>query len=618
MTMLQQDQINRIFNLDIDFKDPIKNKLFSMVKGPIEHVLAFPRLNQIYADIINMEDSCTFSEKALKRLNVTYNITEADRARIATEGSVIVVANHPFGGIEGIILASMLRSMRSDVKFMANYLLNNIPEMQDLFISVNPFKSLTTTKDNIRPIRESIRWVMDGGMLVVFPAGVVSHFDVQKGEITDPAWSATIARIIRKTKSPVLPVFFRGTNSATFHMAGMVHPLLRTAMLPNELFNKNNKKIHVRIGELLPFEKLNLFENDEDIIRYLRFRTYLLELRSSRRHVRSLKTLLPLVGTETKKSIMSPRNTTRTSQEICQLPPSQILIENGDHFVIQAEAGQIPEIMLEIGRLREITFRAIGEGTGKSLDLDRYDASYLHLFLWNKEKQEVGGVYRLGKTDELVKRYGLRGLYTNTLFRYKPGFLECLGPALELGRSFVRAEYQKSYTPLLLLWKGIARFIVENPQYKTLFGPVSITCEYESLSKELMVGYLKANRYRHDLAEFVRPRKPLRSKLMRKWDIDGIVRMLKDDDENISDLISCIEEDHKGIPVLLKQYLKLGGRILAFNVDAAFGHVLDGLIIVDLLQTDPKILDRYLDKDGAHRFLSYHEILGQERLGTCA
>ena len=616
--MMKQDQVNHIFTLDIDFKNPIKNTLFSLLKAPVEHFLAFPRLNKVYADIAAMEDGLTFPEKALKKLNVSYNITDEDRARIKSEGPVIVVANHPFGGIEGIILASILRSIRDDVKFMANFLLNYIPEMQDMLISVNPFKSATSAKNNVKPIRECIRWVSDGGMLVVFPAGVVSHFDVQKGIITDPAWSTSIARIIRKTKSPVHPVFFRGTNSATFHMAGVVHPLLRTAMLPNELFNKNNENIQVRIGELLPFEKINLFDNDDAMIKYLRFCTYLLDLQSSRKRGRSLKPVIRPVRPDLKKRIISSRNPDRMSQEVYQLLPSQILMESGDYLVIQAEADQIPEIIYEIGRLREVTFRAICEGTGKSLDLDQYDASYLHLFLWNKARQEVVGAYRLGKADEIVRKHGLRGLYTSTLFRYKPGFIACLGPALELGRSFVRVEYQKSYNPLLLLWKGIARFIVDNPHYKILFGPVSISCEYEALSKELIVDYLKANRYRSDLAKFVQPRRPLRSTLIRKWDIDGMARMMKDDGENISDLISNIEEDGKGIPVLLKQYLKLGGQILGFNVDPAFGHVLDGLIMVDLLQTDSRMLDRYLTKDGAQRFLGYHETLNQERLETCA
>jgi putative hemolysin len=252
------------------------------------------------------------------------------------------------------------------------------------------------------------------------------------------------------------------------------------------------------------------------------------------------------------------------------------------------------------------------------VDLDRFDHSYIHLFIWNREKNEVVGSYRLGRTDEIVGQQGVRGLYTSTLFLYKRGFLDKLGPALELGRSFIRLEYQKSYNPLLLLWKGIGRFIIDNPQYKTLFGPVSITDEYQALSKQLMVSYLKLARFRDDMAGFVRARKPLRPKPLKGWDIDAAVRLLKDDVDTVSELVSSVETDRKGIPVLLKQYLKLGGRIAGFNVDPAFGNALDGLIIVDLTKTEPRMLERYLGKDGTRRFLAYHETLQRDRFATVA
>ncbi len=614
-----QTQPKRLFALNVDFNDPLQNKLFSMVKGPIEHFLAFPKMNRAYADISRMADSRPFPEKVLDRLNVAYDLAEEDAQRLTIPaGPVIVVANHPFGGIEGIILASLLRSMRCDVKFMANYLLNSIPEMREMLISVNPFKGESSVRDNIKPIRESISWVRNGGMLVIFPAGEVSHFDLQKGAVTDPAWSPTIARIIRKTGAPVLPVFFQGSNSAAFHLAGMVHPMLRTAMLPKELFNKDRSVIRMRVGDLVPFEKLKAFDEDEDMTEYLRLRTYLLELRGARRKTRPVATFMQQVKREAFGSVMPPQNPEIMAEEIRRLLPSQTLAIGGEQVVIQAATDQIPHILLEIGRLREITFRAVGEGTGQAFDIDRFDHSYIHLFIWNKVKQEVVGAYRLGRTDELIRRSGIHGLYTNTLFRYKPEFFERMGPALELGRSFIRLEYQKSYTPLLLLWKGIGRYLVDNPQYKTLFGPVSITDEYQALSKQLMVGYLKSARYQNDMAVFVKPKKPLRSQPLRGWDVDAAVRLLKDDVDAVSECIASVETDRKGIPVLLKQYLKLGGRLAGFNVDPAFGNVLDGLIIVDLTQTEPRMLERYLGKDGARQFLDYHDALSSERHAACA
>jgi len=614
--MLNQTEPERIFSLDIDLKDPLQKKLFSMVKGPIEHFLAFPRLNQAYADIARMPDRRPFTEKVLEKLNITYDLAEQDLSRLTIpSGPVIVVANHPFGGIEGIILASILRSLRCDVKFMANYLLNAIPEMRDMLIVVDPFKRESSVRENIKPIRECIQWVRNGGMLVVFPAGEVSHLNIQKSTITDPAWSPSIARIILKTSAPVLPVFFQGANSVAFHMAGIVHPLLRTAMLPSELLNKGRKNVQVRIGDVIPFDKLKNLKQDTLLIEYLRFRTYILEHRQTIQPSLHFFPVKKMRGTG--ESIMTPQNPDDLAEEIRSLPPSQTLVEGGDNVVIQATGDQVPRVLLEIGRLREITFRAVGEGTGKAIDLDRFDHTYIHLFIWNKIKKEVVGAYRLGRTDELTKQYGVRGIYTSTLFRYRKEFLERLGPALELGRSFIRPEYQKSYGPLLLLWKGIGRFIVENPYYKTLFGPVSITNEYQAMSRQLMVGFLKRTRYRADIAEFVRARRPLRSKPSKILDIDAAVRFMGDNVDTISEAISSIETDRKGIPILLKQYIKLGGQIAGFNVDPAFGNVLDGLIMVDLTKTEPKMLERYLGKDGAQLFLAYHRT-GTNRYASCA
>ena len=616
---MNQTEPNRVFNLNVDFKHPLQNKLFSLVKGPIEHVLAFPRLNKVYDAVSKLDDNRPFPEKILGQLGVSYDLAEEDLARIAAiKGPVIVVANHPFGGIETAILASVLRKIRGDVKFMANYLLNAIPDIRDLLITVNPFKGTKSIRDNVKPIRKSIQWVQNGGMLVVFPAGAVSHFDLQKGTITDPDWSHSVARIIRKTGAPVLPMFFQGTNSAAFHMAGMVHPFLRTAMLPNELLNKGQKEIKMRVGDLIPSRKLASFELDVDMTAYLRLRTYILEHRGAQPKVPGIASFIHKAKRDAYGAIMPPQNEEVMVEEIHRLPSSQILLENGEQLVLQATADQIPHILLEIGRLREITFRAVGEGTGKAADIDRFDHTYMHLFIWNREKNQVVGAYRLGRTDEILKKQGARGFYTNTLFRYQPTLFARLGPALEMGRSFIRLEYQKSFAPLLLLWKGIGRFVVDNPQYKTLFGPVSITDEYHALSKQLMVGYLKKARYQDEMAGFVKPRKPLQSKSLKGWDIDAAAHLLKDDVDDLSDLISCVEKDRKGVPVLLKQYLKLGGMIAGFNVDPAFGNVLDGLIMVDLTKTEPRMLDRYLGKDGCRQFLAYHEALDRERHATCA
>ena len=284
--------------------------------------------------------------------------------------------------------------------------------------------------------------------------------------------------------------------------------------------------------------------------------------------------------------------------EVEGLPPDRLLGRNGDLQVRYAHAAEIPHLLREIGRLREITFRAAGEGTGRARDIDLFDSYYLHLFVWNGATNELVGAYRLGLADDIVTSFGRRGLYTWSLFRYRRQLLARLGPAIELGRSFVRAEYQRSYSPLLLLWKGIGHFVAAHPRYRVLFGPVSISGDYETTSQQILVEFLRRNNALPELARFVRPRRPFGASgnITPPADLDAV-----------SELVSSIEKDGKGIPVLLRQYLKLGGRILGFNVDPQFNNALDGLIMVDLDETDPHVLAKYMGRAEAARFIAYGE-----------
>jgi hypothetical protein len=272
-----------------------------------------------------------------------------------------------------------------------------------------------------------------------------------------------------------------------------------------------------------------------------------------------------------------------------------------------AKCHEAPNVLYEIGRLREIAFRDAGEGTGKAVDLDSCDAYYLQLFIWNTASRQIVGAYRVGPTDTIIERYGKTGLYTNTLFAYENRFLEEIGPALELGRSFVRIECQKSYTPLLLLWKGIGAYVARNPRYKILFGPVSISNDYQPVSRQLMVTFFRKQGGVEDLTRLVRARSPFRKRPFQKWDAESGSMGLWDI-EDLSAMVADIESDQKGIPVLLRQYLKLGGQLLSFNIDRNFADALDGLIMVDLTRTDPKMLTRYLGSEGSAKFQEYHRL----------
>jgi putative hemolysin len=289
------------------------------------------------------------------------------------------------------------------------------------------------------------------------------------------------------------------------------------------------------------------------------------------------------------------------SAEIATLRNGEQLLCNSSLYVYCARAAQIPRVLNEIGRLRELTFREAGEGTGKSCDLDAFDAYYRQLFLWDALTQRVVGAYRLGLADEIVASHGKNGLYTNSLFSYPTRLLRRLQPAIELGRSFVRAEYQRDFAPLLLLWRGIARFVQGAPQYAVLFGAVSISASYAPASRRLMMDYLATHCIERSLASQVKPRRPYANAEPTSAG-DRTPRSL----DELARLVSSIEQDGKGVPVLLRQYLRLGGRLLAFGLDRQFMNVLDGLIMVDLRQIEPAVLARYMGKSGSAAFLAYH------------
>lgn len=588
------------------FTEPLPRKVFALVGGAVEKALAIDVINQIYAQASSRPDDRHFLDKVLDVMKVGVEVADGDLARIPSAGRLVVVANHPFGGLEGVVLGALLRSSRPDTKLMANFILKAIPALHDAMIFVDPFDRDVSARINLRPIKECVRWLKDEHVLGVFPSGTVSHMDLRRGGIADPEWNTTIARLIRMTQAPVLPVFFSGSNGLLFHLLGMVHPRLRTGMLPREVVNKRNKTIALRIGHVIPYERLEGIADDRALMDYLRLRTYHLRRRSAAGSKPVRRTLFPLrVAAPPPVPVAPAQPVERLKAEVAGLPAGQRLIESGAFSVCYAEAREIPHVLQEIGRLREATFRAVGEGTGRACDVDAFDDYYLHLFVWNHEKGELVGAYRLGQTDAIVRRLGVRGLYTSTLFRYRRKLLDRMGPALEMGRSFVREEYQKNFSPLLLLWKGVALFVARHPRYKTLFGPVSVNNDYQTSSRQLLVAFLRMNNFLPELARLVRPRRPLRTSPLEIWRLRR-QRAVVNDLAEVESLIADVETELKGVPVLLRQYLRLGGRLLGFNVDPAFGNCLDGLILVDLTRTEPALLAKYMGREETEKFLAYH------------
>lgn len=514
--------------------------LAKLALGGLEWFCCFKDLNRIHDTARAMDPARPFADRLLEVLGVSYAIEPADLARIPAAGPALVVANHPTGGAECLILLSLLRKIRPDYKFMANYLLGAIPEFRNECIFVDPMGGRDAHGRNIGPMLETLRHLRKGGMLVVFPAGSVSHYRLDRRAVADGPWEPSIARLAVAGKAETVPVHVSGCNSLLFHAAGLVHPRLRTALLPRELFNKQGAKFELHVGKAVASERLAAFATDAERIAYLRERTLAL------RH-RKTATPAPIQIPRSEESVAPPEPAAVLDCEIRALPIAQRLYAEGGYEVWWARAVQAPCLLREIGRLREIAFRAANEGSGKPLDLDRFDSDYRHLFVWQRDRREVVGAYRVGHADELYRASGELGLYTSTLFRFDPELFRRMCPALELGRSFVRPEYQRS-PALMLLWKGIGRYLLEHPRYRYLFGPVSISNAYRTYSRGAIVQFLSQHGFLSPWARLVRPRRSFMS--MRQG--EGMAGNLED----LSALISDIEQDGKGVPVLLRSTLR--------------------------------------------------------------
>jgi putative hemolysin len=589
------------FRLDFPALHPAWRQPVRAAAGALSHVFQLNRLNQLYGEFRALDDGRSFAERVLEFLGVKTELLAEEIAALPRSGPVVVVANHPFGGIEGMVLAKIFQDLRPDMRVLANSLLARVPECRDFMFFVNPFGGPVAARENIGALKQTLRWLQQGGLLVTFPAGEVARLDLRAGRVEEAPWNVNIARIVRKTRASVVPVFIAGENGPLFHAAGLLHPRLRTALLPQEFLNKRNTTIQVRLGKPVAFEKLERFADDAQMIQYLRVKTATLAHRGAK--FSAVAKPVPARSKpweKTAEPIAPAASPAALRRDIAALDAGCTLLQQDQFRVICAGAQQLPAVLPELGRLRELTFRAVGEGTGRARDLDRFDVFYRHLFLWDEEAGVIVGAYRLGPTDEIVPRYGLRGLYTNTLFQFRQPLVQYLTPALELGRSFVRLEYQRGYLPLLLLWKGVCQFVARNPRYRHLFGPVSISNDYRSVSRHLIAQSFPRT---PELARWVSARRPLRAGFGAT--LPPLPAELAGDVQTLAELIEDIENG-RGLPVLLRQYLKLGGEVLAFNVDTAFNETLDALVVVDLLRADAAVVTRYMGAENLKHFAAFH------------
>lgn len=548
----------------------------------------YPEINRLYARHKHAQ-GYEFIRRILEDLKIRYRVNENEVEHIPAQGAFIIIANHPYGGVEGLILLDILSRRRPDVKIMANFLFQHLEPIKDFFFPVNPFENVKNIK-SIGGLKEALQHIAEGHPLIIFPAGEVSTWQ-EKGQITDRQWHKGAIKFIRKADVPVIPVHFSGTNSYLFHFLGLIHPILRTAQLPSELLNKKHKLVHVRIGKSISKAEIGKFDDVSRLGRYLRARTYALE---HQQEVKKFYRPLFLIEKQV-EDIIPPIDTHILEREIAELGPDSQLFRLKHISAYLVNSHQIPNLIQEIGRLREITFRAVGEGTQLSVDLDEYDYYYHHLFLWDHEQRQIVGAYRLGLGWNIMEQYGPKGFYTRSLFKYKEEFHAVLNRTIELGRSFIVPEYQKNPLSLFLLWKGIFYTVIRYAQCRYLLGPVSISQHYSHISRSILVSYIRQHHFDAEMAHYVKPRKKYNP--VTTLDTNILVSSINGLSE-VDRLIEGIEENQVRMPVLLRKYLQLNGKIIAFNIDPKFSSCLDGLMLLDLLDVPDDIL-RQFTKDSS-------------------
>ena len=543
-------------------------------------------VNETFAKVEHLS-GIEFIDKILEILGVKVEFDEAELKNFPKDGAFLAIANHPYGGIEGLVLIKLTLMVNPNSKQLSNFILKKVPNLSDFLIAVNPFENIEHGS-SISGIKTALGMLKDGTPISVFPAGEVSAFKLGSQSVTDRKWHPVVGKLMVKAKVPIVPVYFHGNNGLLFNLLGMIHPSLRTAKLPSELFNKQGHTLKLRIGKAIKPEETPYANNPVKLLNYLRARTYALGAGIDG----DKKFFLPknLFKIRRKpQSIMPAIATAQLRADIDQLQEFKVC-EEKNYEVYISPSDRIPNILKEIGRLRELTFREVGEGTNKSIDLDRYDIYYHQLFIWDKDAEMVVGAYRIGKGNDIYYSYGKKGFYIDELFKIDHKFEPVLKKSMELGRSWIRKEYQQKPLPLFMLWRGITKFLMANPQIKYLIGPVSISNNFSKFSQSLIVDYIEKNHFDHEMGQFVKPRNRFKANIQKVE--SELLLESKESLKDLDHLISDIEETKMKIPVLLRQYIALNGKIICFNIDPQFSDSLDGFLVVDVANIPPDMLDK--------------------------
>ena len=532
-----------------DFINPRFEKKFNndIIAKFILQLKRFNKINKLYSENLD-KNGPKFIDSVIDSLGIQFEVDETDLKRIPENGAFITVSNQPFGGIDGLLLLKILSDKRPDFKLLANFLLHTIEPLNDFSIPLTENDETKPNKFSFTTLKRTLEHVQEGNALGIFPAAEISKVH-SLNNISDRKWQNSLIKLIKLAQVPVVPIYFQGNNSWIFHLLGNVYPALQTARLSKEFFNKKKKTIKIRINKPISVKELNEFHDIERLSRFLRAKTYALGTPFEVK-----KFIRPKFIPKAKKveEIINPIPLEKIQPEINLLKENYHLFDSNEYSVVCGPSVEIPNILNEIGRLREITFREVGEGTNRSLDIDEFDLYFYQLIIWDNENKKIAGAYRVGKGNEIMEKYGVNGFYINTLFNLKAGFYPVLEESLELGRSFIIKEYQRKPFSLFLLWKGILYFLLKNTEYRYLIGPASISNDFSKFSQSLIIDFFKENFFNHDLSKYIQPRKRFKIKQNPNFDNDVFIQNTKQDVKKLDKFIQDIEPDYN-TPVLFKK-----------------------------------------------------------------
>ncbi|PIE50367.1 MAG: glycerol acyltransferase [Flavobacteriales bacterium] len=560
------------------------------LKKPIASlVMSLTKINKVNAlyDKIKDKEGQDFFEAFVKERDLSYVVFEEDIAKIPKEGAFILVANHPLGAIDGVLMTKILSKVRPDFKVMGNFLLEKIKPMQPFVVPVNPFEGRKELYSSASGLKGALQHLKNGGCLGIFPAGEVSNKNNEYNEILDKPWEKTVIKLIKKANVPVVPMYFHCKNTAFFYTCSKIHPDLQTLLLPSEMMRKRKNPIRIRIGKSIATRVYNEYESLEDLGQYLRNKVYMMKSYFEKKkklaeilNLPNLKIKLPYQKAENRISnIIDETPQEDLIQEIEKLrEEDKMLFENGIYQVYFAEYKDMPNIIREIGRQRELTFREVGEGTNLPFDLDKYDQHYHHLFLWDNQKQKLAGAYRMALGSKVMVNHGIEGFYTSSLFEFDQELQPFFRKVIEMGRAYISAEYQQKPHPLFLLWRGIVHVCLRNPEHKFLMGGVSISNKFSDFSKSLIIDFMRSHYYDSPVAQFVHPKNEFKVNIDNR-ERDIFMSELNADLNKLDKIIDDLEPELR-LPVLIKKYLKQNAKMIAFNVDPNFNDAVDGLMYI--------------------------------------